>query len=118
MGRLVYDSTTSINVDDRALAHLQIVIGAKLRRGESFPFLWKAAESLGGGVNSLWMAPGISLHFKYFGSRPPSINYDWLDALIRTSNSDAGLRLMDELIPSAHVDGESQDVVTDVVEGV
>jgi hypothetical protein len=96
VGRLIYDSATTINMEDRTLAHLQIVIGAKLRRGECFPFRWKAAESLGGGLNSLWMAPNISLHFKYFGSRPPRINMAWIDALALSSNSEAGLQLVPE----------------------
>jgi hypothetical protein len=93
---LVYDSTTTINMEDRTLAHLQIVIGAKLRRGECFSLRWKSAESMGGGLNGLWMAPGISLHFKYFGSRPPRINAAWIDALASSSNSDAGLQLVPE----------------------
>jgi hypothetical protein len=105
MGRLVYDSTTTINMEDRTLAHLQIVIGAKLRRGECFPFRWQAAESLGGGINSLWMAPGVSLHFKYFGSRPPHINGAWIDVLAASSNSDAGLQLVAEPAEPAEARG-------------
>lgn len=38
MGKLYYDSTLNTDIDDRTLAHLQVVIGAKLRRGESFYF--------------------------------------------------------------------------------
>lgn len=41
MGKLVYDSTFTAEFDDRLLTHLQIVIGMKLRRGESFMFSWK-----------------------------------------------------------------------------
>ncbi|PWC06272.1 ATP-dependent DNA ligase [Mycetocola zhujimingii] len=98
MGRLVYDSTTSINLDDRTLAHLQIVIGAKLRRGESFPFRWKLPDGAGGPPGSLWIAPGISLYFRYDESRLPNINLDWISALTASSNSDAGLRLISEPI--------------------
>ena len=36
MGKLTYDSTLTVDFDDRVLAHLQLVIGAKLRRAESF----------------------------------------------------------------------------------
>jgi hypothetical protein len=35
MGAFNYDSTLKVDFDDRVLAHIQIVIGAKLRRGES-----------------------------------------------------------------------------------
>ena len=35
MGKLTYDSTMTVDFDDRVLAHLQLVIGAKLRRAET-----------------------------------------------------------------------------------
>ena len=38
MGQLIYASTFEARFDDRVLAHLQIVIVAKLRRQESFAF--------------------------------------------------------------------------------
>jgi hypothetical protein len=41
MGKLAYDRSLTIDFDDRTLAHLQIVIGMKMRRGESFYFSWK-----------------------------------------------------------------------------
>ncbi len=42
MGTLIYgDSGLIVDFDDRVLAHLQIVIGAKLRRHEGFFFTWK-----------------------------------------------------------------------------
>jgi len=41
MGKLTYDSTLTVDFDDRVLAHLQLVIGAKLRRAESFYFSWR-----------------------------------------------------------------------------
>ena len=40
MGTLTYDSKLSASFDDRVLAHLQIVIWAKIRRGEPFSFTW------------------------------------------------------------------------------
>jgi hypothetical protein len=100
MGTLTYDSTTSVTFEDRALAHLQIVIGAKLVRGERFPFGWKTDQALGGGRSSLWLAPSIALHFKYSGSRGTSINSAWLEKLIRLSNSGGGLYLVEEPPPA------------------
>jgi hypothetical protein len=38
MGRLTYDSTNTIEFEDRLLTHLQIVIGQKIRLGQSFYF--------------------------------------------------------------------------------
>ncbi|MEF2975639.1 hypothetical protein V3W46_00275 [Subtercola sp. YIM 133946] len=54
MGKLVYgDSGTEIEFDDRVLTHLQIVIGAKLRRRESFFFSWKDDPAVGDGRSSI-----------------------------------------------------------------
>ncbi len=44
MGKFIYDSTIKVDFDDRLLAHLQVVIGAKLRRGEAFHFTWRDDE--------------------------------------------------------------------------
>ena len=41
MGKFIYDSMVKVDFEGRLLAHLQLVIGAKLRRGESFHFTWK-----------------------------------------------------------------------------
>ena len=49
MGRLIYDNTTAVEFDDRVLAHLQLVIGTKLRRGEGFFLNWKDDPSVGDG---------------------------------------------------------------------
>ncbi|BDZ63799.1 DUF7882 family protein [Agromyces mangrovi Wang et al. 2018] len=96
MGKLTYDSTLTVDFDDRVLAHLQLVIGAKLRRGESFYFSWRDDTSIGNGRSALWMHPSISLHFKFSGGRPPSINRAWIDALMSTANSSSGLQIVRE----------------------
>jgi hypothetical protein len=38
MGKLTYGSTNTVEFDDRLLTHLQIVIGMKIRNGQSFYF--------------------------------------------------------------------------------
>ena len=109
MGRLTYDSTTAINFDDRTLAHLQIVIGSKLRRGESFAFSWVMNDSDGDRRNSLWMAPDIPLHFKYSGSRQPAINPAWIDELAALANSGGGL----QLVPESAAGGDTSATATE-----
>lgn len=96
MGKLVYNNTTKVDIEDRALAHVQAVIGAKLRRGESFFFSWKDDPSTGNGRTSIWIHPNASVIFKYAGSRTPGINNAWLDALMSVANTPSGLRLIPE----------------------
>lgn len=96
MGTLTYDSTLSADFDDRTLAHLQIVMGAKLRRNEAFYFSWKDDASIGNGRSVIWMHPTIPVAFKFFGSRPPSINRAWIDELMLLANTPSGLHLIPE----------------------
>lgn len=109
MGRLTYDSTLIVDFDDRLLAHLQLVIGAKFRRNEAFYFSWIDDPSIGSGRSTLWMYPTIPLHFKFSGGRPPAINRHWIDALILTANSPAGLHIVPEppAPPSEHSEVEA-----------
>lgn len=100
MGTLVYNGNGSIPIDDRLLAHLQVVIIDKLRRQESFPFTWQ----LGGRETTVWFGPSIALEFVYSGGRAPSLNRAWLHQLAEAAASNAGLSAIPEpLTPSAPV---------------
>jgi len=96
LGTLTYDSKLTATFDDRLLAHLQVVIWAKVRRGEQFSFSWSETASHGSGRTSIWISPNISLAFQYFGSRPPALNRLWLDALTKSANSPSGLHILPE----------------------
>jgi len=96
MGKLTYDASLVIDFDDRTLAHLQIVITAKLRRRESFIFSWKDDADIGDGRTTVWLDPTISLVYKFLGGRPPQINKAWIEALTATANSPGGLHLVKE----------------------
>jgi hypothetical protein len=96
VGQLIYDTATRTTIDDRALAHLQIVMINKLRRRESFAFSWKYPASEGDGRGTVWIAPGLPLQFRFSGSRPPAINPAWVDALLDCANTAAGLHLVPE----------------------
>lgn len=100
MGTLTYDSTLAADFDDRTLAHIQFVVGAKLRRDEPFFFTWKDDTSIGDGRSTIWMHPAVSLAFKFVGSRMPTINREWIDQLMLTANSPAGLHLIPEPTPN------------------
>lgn len=72
MGRFTYGAGhAKTEIEDRTLAHLQLVIGAKLRRSESFFFTWKEDASIGGGRQTVWVHHTADLEFKYYGSRKP-----------------------------------------------
>lgn len=71
--------------------HLQIVITAKLRRSESFVFSWTDAADVGSGRSSIWLDPSSTLLYRYFGSRIPSINREWIETLTVSANSGSGL---------------------------
>ena len=72
MGRLSYDGVEKLEIDGCALAHLQLVISSKLRRGESFLFTRRPDISLGGGRVSVWMHPHASLVFRFAGRADPA----------------------------------------------
>lgn len=96
MGKLTYDSTLTADFDERTLAHLQLVIGAKLRRGEAFYFTWHDDVAVGDGRTTVWLHPTIPLAFKFFGARAASINRAWIDELMLTANSPGGLSIVPE----------------------
>ena len=107
MGKFIYDGTVKVDFDDRTLAHLQLVIGTKLRRGEPFHFTWKDDTSIGNGRTTVWVHPRSSLVYKYYGSRKPRLNMAWIDALVYTANSPAGLYLVPE--PAESTVSETND---------
>jgi hypothetical protein len=95
MGTLNYAKTT-VDFDDRVLAHLKVVIVSKLRRGEPLQLSWKEPGETGHGRSSFWLHPTIPLTFKFNGSRPPSLNQDWLAVLMASANSNHGLHVSSE----------------------
>ena len=97
MGSLIYGHpSVDIKLEDRVLTHLQIVFSEKLRRNEGFHFSWADHELAGGGRSIMWVHPAMPLYFRYSGSRVPSINRAWLEAMTMDINSSAGLILRDE----------------------
>jgi hypothetical protein len=97
MGRLVYGQRGfEIPIDDRPLAHLQVVMGSKLRRNESFFFSWTNGLAAGSGRGTAWIQPAIPLLFLYSGNTAPQLNRDWLEKLLELANSPQGLHIVDE----------------------
>jgi hypothetical protein len=96
MGKFIYEGVLKVDFDDRSLAHLQLVIGTKLSRGESFHFTWKDDPSIGNGRTSVWLHPRCTLVFKFYRGDRPKLNRAWVEALSGAANSPAGLVLVPE----------------------
>lgn len=97
MGKLVYgDAGYSVDLDDRLLAHLQIVIGAKLRRREAFYFSWVSDDNK---RNSIWVEHSIPLRYHYDDASQHQINREWLETLTVSANGASGLVISDEPTP-------------------
>jgi hypothetical protein len=96
MGRFIYDTlNNSIDIEDRTLAHLRIVIMNKLRRSESFMFTVDL-DSEGISRRSFWMHPSVPLQFAFHGSREPRLNRLWIEALMTSASSPNGLFVVSE----------------------
>ncbi len=92
MGQLLYGSTpTVVEIDDRTLAHVELVVLAKLRRSESFALTVESPT----GRQTIWLSTASTLEFR-LGPDRQEINRAWLEQLIDTANSTAGLRLLPE----------------------
>ena len=108
MGTIYYGgSETPINIEDRALAHLKVVIATKLRRGESFTVSWRHPEGQPRGRSTIWLHPSIPLRFVFDDPEPAVLNREWMDDLVKSANSSGGIMLVSE-----HFD-VSQDAAED-----
>lgn len=97
MGKLLYGSSRlEIEFDDRVLAHLQVVIGMKLRRHEGFFFTWRDDPAIGDGRSSIWLESSVPLFFSFSTTERHQLNRDWLDDLTSSSNHAQGLTLLPE----------------------
>ncbi len=98
MGRIEYDGGGShIPIEDRALAHLKVVVATKLRRNESFTLSWKHGEGDEPGRSTIWLHPSIPIRFVFEESDPPELNRNWIERLMHSANSSGGITLVDEI---------------------
>lgn len=99
MGTLNYGAASEpIHIDDRALAHLKIVIATKLRRQESFTLSWQHGEGDAPGRSTIWLHPSIPLKFTFDAPEAPQLNAAWIERLMHSANSSGGITLIDEII--------------------
>lgn len=97
MGFITYDGTSELQIEDRALAHLKIVIATKLRRQESFTLSWVHPDADAGGRSTIWLHPSIPLRFTFEDREQPKINPQWIEDLMRSASATGGITLVDEV---------------------
>ncbi len=92
MGQLFYgNSIEPIEIPDRLLAHVKVVIATKLRRSESFTLTWRHAD--GGGRETIWLQPAIPLRFVFASAEPEMLDPAYLKELVNAANSSRGLSI-------------------------
>jgi len=93
MGHFLYGTPPEqFELDDRTLAHVEIVMLAKLRRNENFAFV---LDYPSGGRSTLWVSTHSALQFR-LDDHSHEINREWLEVLIDSANSPGGLRITPE----------------------
>ena len=98
MGTIYYGgSATPIHIEDRALAHLKVVIATKLRRGVSFTVSWQHPDDQPRGRSTIWLNPSIPLRFVFDEPEAPDLNRRWIEDLASSANSSGGIMLVAEL---------------------
>ena len=106
VGTIFYGgSATPIHIEDRALAHLKVVIATKLRRSESFTLSWEHPEGQPSGRSTLWLHPSIPLRFVFDEPEAPPLSRQWIEDLAHSANSSGGIMLVAEQVedPQVHV---------------
>jgi hypothetical protein len=97
MGTLAIGSNgTHLDIEDRTLAHLRVVILAKLRRGESFAFNWDHGAGDDSSASTVWMQPTMEVEFAFDTDVPVEVNKQWADRLMHSANSVRGLDIIPE----------------------
>ncbi|WES64085.1 hypothetical protein P0L94_16645 [Microbacter sp. GSS18] len=125
MGTIYYGgSDTPIHIEDRALAHLKVVIVTKLRRNETFTLSWRHPDDEPRGRSTIWLHPSIPLRFVFDDPEPTELSREWIADLANSVSSTGGIVLVAEHIdtdPSEDGAGgqptpESGDVILGSVE--
>ena len=103
MGKLLYGlPPVEIELTDRELAHVKVVIITKLRRSEMFTFTVDGrVESAPSGRRVIWIHPAIPIQFQFDGLGEDKLNRTWLEELMASANGGGSLRVSPEP-PESH----------------
>lgn len=110
MGILHYGTdSTPIHIADRALAHLKVVVVAKLRRQESFTVSWQHHAEDGQGRSTIWLHPSIPVRFEFDEPVAPGLNREWIEELAQSANALGGITLVSEHVESSEDRGQEAE---------
>lgn len=99
MGWLYYGGNSEpVEIEDRALAHLKVVIATKLRRNESFTLSWQHPAEQPAGRSTIWLHPSIPLRFVFNETERPELSAEWITAMANSASSSGGITLLPEYI--------------------
>lgn len=97
MGTIYYGGgAMPIHIEDRALAHLKVVIATKLRRDESFTVSWTHPDDQPRGRSTIWLHPSIPLRFVFDDPEPAQLSREWIEELANSASSTGGILLVAE----------------------
>jgi hypothetical protein len=92
MGYLFYgDNTEPIQISDRLLAHLKVVITTKLRRRESFTLTCRHEAGAPAGRASLWLQESIPLRFVFDQAEAETLDPQLLREFAEQATMSGGL---------------------------
>jgi len=95
VGQLIYDHIgPAVEIDDRTLAHLKVVVTTKLRRHESFTLSWDTPDAHG--RTTIWIHPAIPVRFVFDDDEPTELNREWIQRLVHSAASGGGIVLTGE----------------------
>jgi hypothetical protein len=93
MGSLYYgDDQRPIEIADRLLAHVKVVVATKLRRNESFTLSWRHPDGESG-RSTIWVQPSIPLRFVFDTADAESLDPALLTSLANSANSSGGMSI-------------------------
>ena len=111
MGTFIYNTmSNAVEIDDRTLAHLRIVVMNKLRRSE--PFMFDVEMHDGSGRRSFWLHPSVPMQFRFYRNHPPHINRLWIEQLMLAASGPNGLSLLPEPPDPIHHPDERNDAAS------
>ncbi|PVW03313.1 hypothetical protein DEA06_14055 [Microbacterium sp. Gd 4-13] len=105
MAKLYYgNSADPIEMPDRLLAHVKVVLATKLRRSESFTLSWQHPDDSVGARSTVWIQPSIPLRFVFSSAEPEALDPSFLTELATAANSSGGLTIDTSIeVPAAQI---------------